>query len=268
MTKYFLLCFSLLVLNKSDKPAKFSYVEKKLSNHHPSCKNNSNIKEGCFELNYIEITETENKQVADSINKFLKKSLLKSSFFIDYVDSARNTPIDFFNKLIAYKDHFATTDSETYANSFQCIFIAEVEHQTINYVSISGDTNTFIDSAHEYWNTDLATFDLFTGKKITLFDLIEHKNLKEFNQIAEKQFKLYHHLPLDTDLQKEGLDFSDLSPDSSFCVNRNFVLLKDSIKFYYNVGEITPFVLGPVTFVMPYKPIGHLLKDKKYIDNY
>ncbi len=121
------------------------------------------------------------------------------------------------------------------------------------YLTLEINGYTYAGGAHGSPSAAVGTFAVATGKKLQWDDLVTDK--AALKSLAEKKFRVTQ-----SEAFKEGFDFDDIF---QFDLPGNYGLVKDGIYFHYVVYEVTPYVFGETTFVIPFSELGALSKIKK-----
>jgi hypothetical protein len=126
---------------------------------------------------------------------------------------------------------------------------------TLNYdgkgiLSISLNSVQYTGGAHNLSNKMLLNFDKKTGRFVNVLDRVE--DTASFKKLAEHYFRRQMKLKPDADLNKDG---HFLFPNDRFKLPINMGYGKQGYILYYNVYEIAPYSMGPVTVIIPYNRV-------------
>jgi hypothetical protein len=150
-----------------------------------------------------------------------------------------------------YVKTYFNTDPETGFNRDIICNPSTVEKSVLSFSIVNSEY--FFGAAHPGSYLNYANFDITTGNIISLEDLFISDYKKELNQIAEKKF-----------IQLFGTEGWDFTP-GNFNNTENYLITKSGLIFTFNQYEIGPYAAGSPTFLIPYKDIKHLLKDKAVV---
>lgn len=167
---------------------------------------------------------------------------------------------------------------EAYMDSFlgqYANFIAQNKDYTIGWyedVDISVLTNTaihfciahsrssFTGGAHGNTFLGYTNFDRKSNRIIRLEDVIEEGTIDKLTTIAEPLFRAEQGIADSISLENAGYFVFDEKDKGKFKLNRNFILLKDGIQFFYNDYEIAPHAVGTSSVFIPYAKMEGILK--------
>lgn len=124
------------------------------------------------------------------------------------------------------------------------------------------DYNEYTGGAHGIYMSSFLNMDLRTLSPIRLEDLFVENYEEELTELLWKQLMEDNHVTTRQEAEDMGYGSTgDLTPVE------NFYLDKKGITFYYNVYEITPYAMGPVTITLSYETLQHLLSDDSMVLN-
>lgn len=111
--------------------------------------------------------------------------------------------------------------------------------------------------AHGIYMTSFLNIDLRTLSAITLEDLFADGSEEALTELLWQQ--LMRDNGVTTRQEAESLGYGstgELEPTENFHIGKN------GITFYYNVYEVAPYVMGPVSVTLSYKVLDSLLDDR------
>ena len=118
------------------------------------------------------------------------------------------------------------------------------------------DYNEYTGGAHGIYMTTYLNMDLRTLSPIRLDDLFVSDYKEALTDLLWNQLMADNKVTTRQELEDMGYaSTGDLEP------TENFYLSKEGITFYYNVYEITPYVMGATKITLPYDVMQHLLSD-------
>lgn len=122
------------------------------------------------------------------------------------------------------------------------------------------DYNEYTGGAHGIYRSTFLNMDLRTCRPIHLDDLFVMDYKEPLTDLLWNQLMADNKVATRQELEDLGYaTIGELEPIE------NFYLSKEGITFYYNVYEITPYLMGPVKITLPYEAIQHLLNDDNAI---
>jgi hypothetical protein len=111
--------------------------------------------------------------------------------------------------------------------------------------------------AHPNSNIQLASFEVTSGRRLSLSDLLVPGHGPPLSALAEKGFRVARAAPADSSLEALGFWFEG----GQFRLPRNFAVTADGLRFYFNAYEVGPYVLGPTDFLVSYDDISGLIRS-------
>jgi hypothetical protein len=111
--------------------------------------------------------------------------------------------------------------------------------------------------AHPNSSIQLASFEVGSGRRLSLSDLLVTGHGPPLSALAEKAFRAARGVPADSSLENVGFWFEG----SQFRLPRNFAVTADGLRFYYNAYEVGPYVLGATDFLVSYDDLSGLIRS-------
>lgn len=131
---------------------------------------------------------------------------------------------------------------------------------TANHFCIAHSRSSFTGGAHGNAFLGYTNFDRKSNRIIRLEDVIEESTLDKLTTIAEPLFRAEQEIADSVSLENAGYFVFDEAAMGKFKLNRNFILLKDGIQFFYNDYEIAPHAVGTSSVFIPYAKMEGILK--------
>lgn len=235
MKKLFLLALTTILLNPVNALAKEYSVEKTFEEV-GDCK-----KSECLSIDIQKMVFNKSVNYYYKINEYLDKQLMG---FL-YPENKTTDIKSAIKKLITdYKNDFdlLSKDKLAYSNNYR--FISKIIYKSKNHLTLQIDEDSYTGGAHGNYFSIYSTFDLNTGKVLTLKDL--DKNLSKITRLGENKFRELKQIPYNKKLNDFGFFFDK----DRFYLPENFGVTDKSVIFYYNSYEIAPYVMGPTELVM------------------
>lgn len=124
------------------------------------------------------------------------------------------------------------------------------------------DYNEYTGGAHGIYMSSFLNMNLQTLSPIRLDDLFVNDYSEALTDLLWNQLMADNKVTSRQELEDMGyVTTGNLEP------TENFYLGKEGITFYYNVYDIAPYVMGPVTIALPYEMMQHLLSDDSMVLN-
>lgn len=147
-----------------------------------------------------------------------------------------------------------------------------VELNQDGLLSLSFQTDAYYGGAHPLHHADFLTFDLRTGKTVTLQDLIQTEKLHTFFQMEKRRLLAERGELLFEDQRGEFERFTNTinSPTAeeqqkAYGDFVSFSLTPTALVTMYNEYEIAPYAAGPIRVFLPYVDIKDLLTTDSLI---
>lgn len=169
-------------------------------------------------------------RILELLSNYAEKSLSKKTTIEEAIKKAS---IDFKKE-----NEGSTVIPWNYTSSTQIVF------ESSKYVSVVVNNYSFTGGAHGNSSSYYMTFNLNTGKPITLDNIAKDK--KKLLQIAEKKFRSTQSIPPKQDFESAGFWFKD----NKFFLPNNFAITKEGVLFQYGLYEIAPYSAGMIDLVI------------------
>lgn len=231
----------------STKPAcnltiNFTYAAKSSDNRLKDSLN-SYFLAACFGDKYIALTP------AEAVKKYTEK----------YVDDYRKDLEPIYRK--DEKDKEDDASMEAWYSYYKGIE-SRVQLYIKNLLVYRMDYNEYTGGAHGIYMSSFLNLDLRTLAPIRLDDLFVNGYEEPLTDLLWNQLMADNKVATRQELEDMGYATTGtLEP------TENFYLDRDGITFYYNVYDITPYVMGPVKITLPYQMMQHLLISDNMILN-
>ena len=131
---------------------------------------------------------------------------------------------------------------------------------TANHFCIAHSRSSFTGGAHGNTFLGYTNFDRKSNRIIRLEDVIEEGAFDKLTTIAEPLFRAEQEIADSISLKDAGYFVFDDAAMGKFKLNRNFILLKNGIQFFYNDYEIAPHAVGTSSVFIPYAKMEGILK--------
>ncbi|GAB5524746.1 MAG: DUF3298 and DUF4163 domain-containing protein [Roseivirga sp.] len=215
---------------------------------------------GCVEvsISYPSILKGAASEVLDSLNRNIQSTILEYAFISEKPDN--------FESLITeiQKEYESVNkDFPNYNTPWQLEVSADIIYQDSLFISVASTIYSFTGGAHPNQYQVYRSYDLISGKALTLSDLLEKGFELDLNEAAELEFRMAKQIPPSRDLDDEGYFFEG----NRFKLNSNFAIMNKSLLFYFNPYEIGPYALGATELELKLTDYVKLIKDGSVIED-
>jgi hypothetical protein len=132
--------------------------------------------------------------------------------------------------------------------------IGKVRYNKPELLTYQLDYNEYSGGAHGIYSTTFENFDIKNMKKIKLNDLFRNNYQNELTSIIVNQLMKDKGITTTDALLNKGYGATgNINP------TENFYLDDDGITFYYNVYEIAPYSMGPISVRIPYSNLKNIM---------
>ena len=190
-----------------------------------------------FNIEYPKINSgAASAESLNAINEAIKVSIFAYAF-VNETPSSFNELIDELGT--EYED--VLTSFPDYAASWSVEINSDIIYQDSSFISIATTIYSYTGGAHANNNQVYKSFDLATGKPISLEDILIKGYEEDLNQAAEIEFRMLKEIPPNITLEDKGYVFKN----GKFGLNDNFAIINNRLLFYYNSYEIASYAEGP-----------------------
>jgi hypothetical protein len=131
-----------------------------------------------------------------------------------------------------------------------------VLHRDARLLSVRLDETSYTGGAHPNSLADLATFDLASGRRITLDDVLLPDALPQLTGAAGSAFRETRAVPADRSLREAGFWFEG----DVFSLPDRWAIVGEGLAFHFDAYEVAPYAAGPTDFVVPWSALRGALK--------
>ncbi|MBD2752899.1 DUF3298 and DUF4163 domain-containing protein [Spirosoma validum] len=132
---------------------------------------------------------------------------------------------------------------------------ADTVHAGPKTLTVKFDTYAYTGGAHPNSNLSFYTFDLDSGRMLTLADMVT--DTTSLLGVVEKAFRKQQELSPHTNLEEQGYFLRD----GHFFLPANVGLSMEGLVFYYNPYEIAAYAVGPIQVTVPYAQLTGILRS-------
>ena len=227
-----------LELEATPIPQYVEYRVEKIDQKVGKCEADSSARQCLlFQIEYPVITGKVSPEVMKSINAAIEREILMNA---PVEKSGVNSVEEMMDELTSSFEQLIK-DFEDFEQSWLIEINADILYQNESYISIASSVFNYTGGAHPNNSQIYKTYDLKTGKAVTLGDLFLEGYERALNEAAEIEFRMQKEIPPQNSLSSAGYWFED----DRFTLNENFAIIRQSLIFYFNPYEIGPYSLGP-----------------------
>lgn len=222
------------------------------------CGNDENKACVAVSISYPSILKGVSQVILDSLNRNIQSTILDYAFISEKPDN--------FESLIGeIQKEYESVNKEfpDYNTPWQLEVNADIIYQDSLFISVASTIYSFTGGAHPNSYQVYRSYDLVTGKALTLDDLLETGYDLDLNEAAELEFRMAKRIPPSRDLDDEGYFFEG----NRFKLNSNFAIMNKSLLFYFNPYEIGPYALGATELELKLTDYVKLIKDGSVIED-
>ena len=253
----FLIFLSLLLFGTTaagPKPSaliKAVFESREFHQRYGSC-TDSNYNCINVEIYYPEIISTPSENAKDSINKYIKDYILRSSD-----DTIKPKSLDEVGSIL-FEEYSEILKNMGIYPAWEYKDSGWVASDTCGILSVAFDYFGYFGGAHPGYGRSFFNFDIYSGKRVRLEDILTKGYKVKFSKVAEQRFKEVKQLPLDIKLTETGFWFQN----DNFPIDENYSISNQGVVLYYNPYEIGPSVEGSTELLIKYEEIEYLIDEK------
>lgn len=209
-------------------------------------------------ISYPSILKGASEPVLDSLNRNIQSTILEYAFISE-------KPDNFESLITEIKKEYESVNKEfpNYNTPWQLEVSADIIYQDSLFISVASTIYSFTGGAHPNQYQVYRSYDLISGKELTLGDLLEKGFELDLNESAELEFRMAKRIPPSRDLDDEGYFFEG----NRFKLNSNFAIMNKSLLFYFNPYEIGPYALGATELELKLTDYVKLIKNGSVIED-
>lgn len=177
----------------------------------------------------------------------------------DYRHDLEPTFLQESKKLTEDGEHVNTRSWYAYYKQLDSKILYYEKNLLIYKINYSENTG----GAHGMYTTTFVNFDLSRKKMIHLGDLFEGEYQDELSDCIWDQLMTDHHAKSRDELENLGYGVTN-----EITATENFYLSDKGITFYYNVYDIAPYAMGPVSVTIPFSKVTRLLANNPILKNF
>ncbi len=134
--------------------------------------------------------------------------------------------------------------------------LCTVPVDTSGVISIRFEETSFLGGAHGLRIVRLASFDTYSGKRLSCEDFFGPGYESAFARIVEQEFRMARSIPDSQSLADAGfwIEEGKFEPTENVAIGRGALVL------YYNPYEIAPYVMGPTEVRIPFAHLNGIVR--------
>jgi hypothetical protein len=133
---------------------------------------------------------------------------------------------------------------------------ADTVHVSDKVLTVKYETYAYTGGAHPNSNSSFYTFDLESGRMLTLADMVS--DTTALLSVVENAFRKNQELLPQNNLEEQGYFLRD----GRFFLPANVGMSREGMVFYYNPYEIAAYALGPIQVTVPYEQLNGILREE------
>ncbi|WP_291530031.1 DUF3298 and DUF4163 domain-containing protein [Bacteroides sp. UBA939] len=223
-------------------------------------------KPGCnIIINFTYIGKSSDNKLKDSLNTFFQSAFFGERYMKLKPEEAITTYKEKYIKdyLKDLEPMYAKDEAEQEGSSAMNTWYSyyksiesRIQFYKKNLLVYRIDYNEYTGGAHGIYKSTFFNIDLRTLRPIRLEEIFVADYAEALTNLLWTQLMADNKVNTRQELEDMGYaSTGDLEPIENFYLDEN------GITFYYNIYEIVPYVMGPVTITLPYNMISHLLSD-------
>ena len=222
-----------------------------MKNFHKQFGNCDSVSNYCasISVDYPEFTQAKNEMILDSLNGIVKRLTLQPVFETK-TGSLEELSDYLINDYKKVKKEFPDSPIQYELERKVNILLNQSGILSLEYIEYS-----FLGGAHPNGVRTFLNLNTETGKEISLDELLVKGYEKKLNSIGEKNFRVVRNLKGDDELEKNGFWFKD----NKFALNKNFLITRSGLTFYFNDYEIAPHVMSPTEVIIKFDDLKDLI---------
>jgi hypothetical protein len=169
-----------------------------------------------------------------------------------------NLSIDTLSKLLfAQHENFISDFPEISSNVWSVEINVDSIYQNPKCLTLGIQGFTYLGGAHPNSYISYFNFDKKTGKTLLLDDIIVDK--KAFLALAEKEFRANQELTEEQNLEEAGYFFDK----GVYNLPAQYAITEEGLMMFYNTYEAAAYVVGQISFIIPYKSLEGIVSIDK-----
>lgn len=212
-----------------------------------------------FQVEYPLITGGPAQEVLDQLNENIKSDITNTYTIsekpISFEELQNNLSTDYQKMLDEFPE---------YSNAWALEINSDILYQDSLFISVATTIYSYTGGAHPNSVQVYRSYDLRTGKPITLDQILIPGYERELNAAGEIEFRMTKEIPPDITLKERGYWFEE----GQFSLNQNFAIINKSLVFYFNPYEIAPYSMGPTELELKLTDYAQLIKEGSVIYAY
>jgi hypothetical protein len=212
----------------------------------------------CAEVNLslLQLEGGPNAQATAAINDSIKAFALGQFNKLPAKQALDSVMQQLFNDLT---EQIKGADDPTFHMSYMLHNECTTVWKSPKFVSIALNYNSFTGGAHGMYATGLTTFDLQTGKALTLSDII--KDTTALRPLLERKIVETKKAEDSTLTSLKDMLFD---PEAPVALPVSFCVVKEGVNVIYNPYEIMAYAFGITDFTLTWAELGQLADPKKW----
>lgn len=208
---------------------------------------------------YVKLASTD--EMVDSLNTFILRNVLgfkyrhmqpeeaAKIYAESYVEDYRKD----LEPTYAIDEKNSEAEVEAWYSYYRNVE-GNVERYKKNILTYRAYYDEYTGGLHGIYMTHYINIDLRTLSLLTLDDIFAGDYSETLTDLLWEQLMKDNHVTTHKELEEMGY-----ATGSALAPTQNFYLDREGITFYYNVYDIAPYIVGPVTICLPWETIKSLI---------
>ncbi|MEY3421183.1 MAG: hypothetical protein RIR48_1472 [Bacteroidota bacterium] len=199
-----------------------------------------------------------NIAIKDTLEHYIKGMIGDCIFSENTGEQTKNMALDSLSKLffLQHRD-FIKEFPEAAAKVWTIDISVDSVFQNSKVICLSVNGFTFLGGAHPNSYLTYHNFDKATGKTLMLEDIIS--DMEAFRKIAETEFRKNQELTENQDLEEAGYFFDN----GVYSLPSQFAVTDKGLMMFYNAYEAAAYVVGQISFTIPYESLQGVVNVEK-----
>jgi hypothetical protein len=186
-----------------------------------------------------------NEAIADKVHDHAANFMMEDSAHED-LNAVANAFVDDYARFVQ--------EFTDYKLGWYLKISAEVIYESIEFISLMIDIETFTGGAHPNATTNYYVFNTKTSQALSLSDIIS--DTTQFKQILKGNFREQKGIDDSISLAEAGYNIYD----DEFVMNENIAITEDQVIVHFNPYEIAPYSMGPTTVKIDKNELQSIMK--------
>lgn len=220
-----------------------------------NCPMDNTKKQPCLHLEFkYPLFQGHDTALVQALHTYTQNYLLSDL----YEEKGRYTNFDQVLRLLTAEREELVKETKGYTIPWDLSRTVQVVSQTSDIISLAAKEYRFLGGAHPTHYTQQATFSRQLKRQLKWADIVIQGKMDALHKVGEVLFRKQRELSETESLAEAGFDFAN----DRFVLNDNWLMDEQGIRCYYNLYEITAYVMGPTEILIPYTQLKGMIKPE------